>query len=67
MICNKAKIDNYKLHQTWQELSLGGSLSKLCPTALPSIQDGCYEQLNKFLFLVTAAILNGGQGCRTQI
>jgi hypothetical protein len=23
-------------------------------------------QLKKFLFLVTAAILNGGQGCRTQ-
>jgi hypothetical protein len=29
------------LNQTWQEFSLGGSLSKLCPTALPSIQDGC--------------------------
>ena len=26
-----------KLNQTWQ----GGSLSKLCPTAPPSIQDGC--------------------------
>jgi hypothetical protein len=26
-----------KLNQTWQ----GGSLSKLCPTALPFIQDGC--------------------------
>jgi hypothetical protein len=24
------------------------------------------ELLKKFLFLVTAAILNGGQGCRTQ-
>ena len=30
-----------KLNQTWQGWSLGGSLSKLCPTALPSIQDGC--------------------------
>ena len=28
------------LNQTWQGWSLGGSLSKLCPTALPSIQDG---------------------------
>jgi hypothetical protein len=24
------------------------------------------EQLKKFLFVVTAAILNGGRGCRTQ-
>ena len=32
-----------KLNQTWQGLSLGGSLSKLCPTAPPFIQDGrCY-------------------------
>jgi hypothetical protein len=32
-----------KLNQTWQGWSLGGSLSKLCPTAPPSIQDGhCY-------------------------
>ena len=30
-----------KLNQTWQGWSLGESLSKLCPTALPSIQDGC--------------------------
>jgi hypothetical protein len=30
-----------KLNQTWQGWSLGGSLSKLCPTALPSIQHGC--------------------------
>ena len=30
-----------KLNQTWQGWSLGGSLSNLCPTALPSIQDGC--------------------------
>ena len=30
-----------KLNQTWQEWSLGRSLSKLCPTAPPSIQDGC--------------------------
>jgi hypothetical protein len=30
-----------KLNQTWQGWSLGGSLSKLCPTAPPSIQDGC--------------------------
>jgi hypothetical protein len=28
-----------KLNQTWQGWSLGGSLSKLCPTAPPSIQD----------------------------
>ena len=27
--------------QTWHRLSLGVSLSKLCPTAPPSIQDGC--------------------------
>jgi hypothetical protein len=26
-----------KLNQTWQGWSLGGSLSKLCPTDLPSI------------------------------
>jgi hypothetical protein len=32
-----------KLNLTWQGWSLGGSLSKLCPTAPPSIQDGwCY-------------------------
>ena len=32
-----------KLNQTWQGWSLGGSLSNLCPTARPSIQDGrCY-------------------------
>jgi hypothetical protein len=30
-----------KLTQTWQGWSLGGSLSKLCPTDPPSIQDGC--------------------------
>jgi hypothetical protein len=30
-----------KLHQTWQGWSLSRSLSKLCPTAPPSIQDGC--------------------------
>jgi hypothetical protein len=30
-----------KLNQTWQWWSLGGSLSKLCPTAPPYIQDGC--------------------------
>ena len=30
-----------KLSQAWQGWSLGGSLSILCPTALPSIQDGC--------------------------
>jgi hypothetical protein len=30
-----------KLNQTWQGWSLGGSLSKLCSTAPPSIQDGC--------------------------
>ena len=30
-----------KLNQTWQGWSLGGSLSKLCLTDLPSIQDGC--------------------------
>jgi hypothetical protein len=30
-----------KLNQTWQGLSLGGSLSKLCQTDPPSIQDGC--------------------------
>jgi hypothetical protein len=29
-----------KLNRTWQGWSLGGSLSKLCPTAPPSIQDG---------------------------
>jgi hypothetical protein len=28
--------------QTWHRWSLGVSLSKLCPTAPPSIQDGCY-------------------------
>jgi hypothetical protein len=26
-----------------------------------------FGQLKKFLFLVTAAILNGGRGCQTQI
>jgi hypothetical protein len=30
-----------KLTQTWQGWSLGGSLSKLCPTDSPSIQVGC--------------------------
>jgi hypothetical protein len=30
-----------KLNLTWQGWSLGGSLSKLCPTAPPSIPDGC--------------------------
>ena len=30
-----------KLNQTWQRWSLGGSLSKFCPTNPPSIQDGC--------------------------
>ena len=30
-----------KLTQTWQGWSLGGSLSKLCPTDPPYIQDGC--------------------------
>ena len=30
-----------KLNQTWQGWSLGKFLSKLCPTAPPSIQDGC--------------------------
>ena len=30
-----------ELNQTWQGWSLGGSLSNLCPTAPPSIQDGC--------------------------
>ena len=30
-----------KLNQTWQGWSLGGSLSKLCLTASPFIQDGC--------------------------
>jgi hypothetical protein len=29
-----------KLNQTWQGWSLGRSLSKLCPIAMPSIQDG---------------------------
>jgi hypothetical protein len=29
------------LNQTWQGWSLGESLSKLCPTTPPSIQDGC--------------------------
>ena len=30
-----------KLNQTWLGWSLGGSRSKLCPTDLPSIEDGC--------------------------
>jgi hypothetical protein len=30
-----------KWSQTWHRWSLGVSLSKLCPTAPPSIQDGC--------------------------
>jgi hypothetical protein len=30
-----------KLNQTWQGWSLDGSLSKLCPSDPPSIQDGC--------------------------
>ena len=30
-----------KLNQTWQGWSLGGFLSKMCPTAPPFIQDGC--------------------------
>jgi hypothetical protein len=30
-----------KWNKTWQGWPLGGSLSKLCPTAPPSIQDGC--------------------------
>jgi hypothetical protein len=36
------KGESTKLNQTWQGWSLGGSLSKLCPTAPPSIQDGCH-------------------------
>ena len=31
------KGESTKLNQTWQGWSLGGSLSKLCPTAPPSI------------------------------
>jgi hypothetical protein len=30
-----------ELNQTWEGWSLGGSLSKLCLTDLPSFQDGC--------------------------
>jgi hypothetical protein len=33
-----------KLNQIW----LGGSLSKLCLTALPSIQDGCFTKNRNF-------------------
>jgi hypothetical protein len=36
-------------------------LPKLCPLIPTS-----FGHLKKFLFLVTAAILNGGRGCRTQ-
>jgi hypothetical protein len=35
------KVAINTINQTWQGWSLGGSLSKLCPTAPPSIQDGC--------------------------
>jgi hypothetical protein len=30
-----------KWSQTWHRWSLGVSILKLCPTAPPSIQDGC--------------------------
>jgi hypothetical protein len=40
---NRAKLGRKHLCkvQTWHRWSLGVSLSKLCPTAPPSIQDGC--------------------------
>jgi hypothetical protein len=39
-----------KLNQTWQGWSLGGFLSKLCPIAPPSIQDGCCYKKNRNFF-----------------
>jgi hypothetical protein len=64
------------------EWSLDGPLPKLCLVIPTSNQDGRQAknrkkggdeilivrngQLKKFLFLVTAAILNGGWSCRTQ-
>jgi hypothetical protein len=40
---NEAKLGRKHLCkvQTWHRWSLGVSLSKSCPTAPPSIQDGC--------------------------
>jgi hypothetical protein len=42
------------------EMFLSADLYRLCKL------ENSNGQLKKFLFLVTAAILNGGQGCRTQ-
>jgi hypothetical protein len=46
----------------------GGSHSTLreAPTMGKQLINFINGQLKKFLFLVTAAILNGGRGCRTQ-
>ena len=46
-----------ELNQTWQGWSLGGSLSKLCPTVPPSIQDDCCYWKYKFLQLSIAALV----------
>jgi hypothetical protein len=42
--------------QTWHRWSLGVSFSKLCPTAQPSIQDGCCFEDNDFLPLKFASV-----------
>jgi hypothetical protein len=46
-----------KLIQTWQGWSLGGSLSKLCPTAPPFIQDGCCYKNVPFIKICLICII----------
>ena len=48
--------------QTWHRWSLGVSLSKLCPTAPPSIQDGCCflrKGLSPFEICFSIILLSG--------
>jgi hypothetical protein len=37
-------IDDMFVKQTWDEWSLGGQLSKLCPVTPTSIQDGNHQR-----------------------
>jgi hypothetical protein len=39
-----AILDGGQGKQTWEEWSLGGQLSKLCPVTLTSIQDGNHQR-----------------------
>jgi hypothetical protein len=38
---NQYKSVERKISKTWQGWSLGSPISNICPTAPPSIQDGC--------------------------